>query len=242
MWLSKRVVNVTGLRDKNEAQQVHQHAIVWDLDGTLVDSGTDIAKAANIARQGAGLPLIPEDIAISYVGDGVVKLLERVLGHGVSSPVSEGEIQAGLARFNAHYDQHLLDQTDLYPGIREVLAALSERPLFLATNKPRRFTMAILEGLGLVGVFQKVVAGDDVPRRKPDPAHIYACIEGTSLLPSLLTVVGDSPNDILAARGMGARSVAVTYGLVPGARLAAEQPDVLVDNVEDLVPALGLED
>lgn len=233
---------MTGKRDRIEVQQDHQHAIVWDLDGTLVDSGTDIAKAANMARRGAGLPLIPEDIAISYVGDGVVKLLERVLGHGVSSPVTEEEIEAGLARFNAHYEQHLLDETDIYPGIRDVLASFSDRPLFLATNKPRRFTMAILEGLGLDGVFQKVVAGDDVPRRKPDPAHIHACIEGTGLSPSLLTVVGDSPNDILAARGMGARSVAVTYGLVPGARLKAENPDVLVDKVEDLVGVLGLED
>ena len=233
---------MTGQRDRTEARQVHQHAIVWDLDGTLVDSGTDIAKAANMARQGAGLPLIPEDIAISYVGDGVVKLLERVLGHGGSSAVTGQELEVGLAHFNTHYEQHLLDETDLYPGIRDVLAAFSDRPLFLATNKPRRFTMAILEGLGLGGVFQKVVAGDDAPRRKPDPAHIHACIEGTGLLPSLLTVVGDSPNDILAARGMGARSVAVTYGLVPGARLAAENPDVLVDRVEDLAGALGLED
>ncbi len=216
-----------------------QDAIVWDLDGTLIDSGTDIAFAANVARQGAGQAAIPEDIAISYVGDGVVKLLERVLGHGATSPVTRDEIDAGLELFNAHYARHLLDNTVPYPGIPALLEGLAHRPLFLATNKPRRFTMAILEGLGLDHVFQKVVAGDDVPQRKPDPAHIQACIHGTGLTPSTLTVVGDSPNDILAARGMGARAVAVTYGLVPASRLKAEKPDALVDSVDELAAVLG---
>jgi phosphoglycolate phosphatase len=218
--------------------------IVFDLDGTLVDSGRDIAAAANHARLSLDLPPLDSSVAIGYVGDGVQRLLERVLAHDpVAGPgarcVSEAELAAGLAGFREHYAAHLLDSTVLYPGIAELLDRLVERRLFVATNKPRSFTLAIMRGLGIADRFERIVAGDDVAGRKPDPAHLAACLAGTGLTAGQVTVVGDSPHDILAARAFGCRSVGVTWGLVAAVVLAAAGPDALVDDVAGLAAVLG---
>lgn len=220
-------------------------AIIFDLDGTLVDSGADIAAAANAARVALGLPALPTAVAVGYVGDGVQRLLERVLAHDLATGSTTGEVAApslaaGLARFREHYGRHLLDRTRLYPGIAELVASLRGRRLFVATNKPRDFSLAILGGLGLDGVFERVVAGDDTPARKPDPAHLAACLTGTGLSASDVVVVGDSPNDVLAARAFGAASIGVTWGLVDRRALAEARPDVLVDDAPGLARALGV--
>ena len=155
-------------------------AIIFDLDGTLVASGRDIARSANHVREALGLPALPEATARSYVGDGVVRLLERTLGHDSATgrtgaagrAVTPDELRRGLDLFAAHYADHLLDTTRPYPGVPETLAALAHVPLLVATNKPRGFTDAILAGCGLDGVFARVVGGDEPPARKPDPAHL----------------------------------------------------------------------
>lgn len=220
-------------------------AIIFDLDGTLVDSGADIAAAANQARLAAGQPPLPAAVAIGYVGDGVQRLLERVLSHDLATGQAGGQVtaeqlEAGLRHFAAHYMEHLLDRTRLYPGIADLLRTLVDHRLFLATNKPRRFTLAILAGLNLAELFERVVAGDDVARRKPDPAHLKACLAGTGLRPEEVVVVGDSPNDVWAARALGSRAVAVTWGLVPRSILADAMPDALVDRAGDLARELGV--
>ena len=213
--------------------------ILFDLDGTLVDSGRDIAAAANHARVAAQLPPLPDPVAIGYVGDGVQRLLERVLAHDLTTgepqlPVTPDQLACGLIDFAAHYERHLLDRTLLYPGIADLLAGLSDRRLMVATNKPRRFTLAILAGLGIADRFERVVAGDDVAARKPDPAHLRACLEGTGITPGESMMVGDSPNDVLAAQGLDMRSVAVTWGLVARQRLVAARPWALADDVPAL--------
>jgi len=218
--------------------------VIFDLDGTLVDSGADIAAAANHVRIAAGLPPLAPAVALGYVGDGVQLLLERVLAHDPTTglatrPVAPAELAAGLARFADHYAEHLLDRTSLYPGVAELLAALAGRPLFVATNKPRRFTLAILAGLGVDHRFRRIVAGDDIVARKPDPAHLKACLAGTGLVTTAATVVGDSPNDVRAARGCGARAVAVSWGLVAVERLVEERPDALVHDAAQLARELG---
>lgn len=179
--------------------------VIFDLDGTLVDSGRDIAAAANHARAAAGLPPLSDAVAIGYVGDGVQRLLERALAHdlatgGPGPAITADRLERGLADFAAYYERHLLDHTRLYPGIAELLAGLADRELMVATNKPRRFTEAILAELGIGRRFARIVAGDDVTSRKPDPAHLAACLAGTGLGPDDGVMVGDSPNDVLAAR------------------------------------------
>jgi len=222
-------------------------AVIFDLDGTVVDSGTDIAAAANHVRREFDLAPVSPAVAIGYVGDGVAKLLRRILGHDAATgrtgaagrPVTDAQLAAANRVFFEHYEQHCLDHTRLYPGIRDLLHSLRSRHVLLATNKPRAFTERILAGLDVAASFERIVAGDDTPAKKPDPAHLAACLEGIDVAPGDVVVVGDSPNDVLAARALGAVSVAVAYGLTPRERLAASGPDHLVDSVAALAALFG---
>lgn len=217
-------------------------AFIFDLDGTLIDSGLDIALSANFTRVHFGLPELEVPTAVSYVGDGVARLLQRALGHDLNSgqtgvsglPVSEEMLEEGLAVFADHYGRHLLDHTRLYPGVLETLMRFRRFPLFLATNKPRGFTDQLLSGLHLDGAFSAVVAGDETPARKPDPAHLELCLKAMNLDHAKVAVVGDSPNDIQAAQGLGAISIGCTYGLVDKGIVKSAQPDFLLDQFTDL--------
>ncbi|MCP4571015.1 MAG: HAD-IA family hydrolase [bacterium] len=221
-------------------------AFVFDLDGTLVDSGLDIALSANAVRASRGLAELPVPVVVAYVGDGVARLMERTLGHEARpagaddvppGAVAPAVVDEGLAVFADHYGAHLLDNTRPYPGVVETLADLDGVPLLVATNKPRVFADALLAGLGLDGFFVGVVGGDDTPARKPDPRHLAEALAGVEAAPERVVVVGDSPNDILAARAYGARSVGCTYGLVDPARVRAAGPNAVIDAFTDL-PAL----
>ncbi len=217
-------------------------AFIFDLDGTLIDSGLDIALSANFTRVHYGLPELPVPTVMGFVGDGVAKLLMRTLGHDVRSgqtgvaglPVSEEMHAEGLAVFADHYGRHLLDHTTLYPGVLDVLARFQRIPMHLATNKPRAFTDPILAGLHLAGAFRKVVCGDETPERKPDPVHLEVCLQGLDVAPSDVVVVGDSPNDVKAARALGAVSVACTFGLVQPGLLKSSDPDFAIDSMGEL--------
>lgn len=208
-------------------------AFIFDLDGTLVDSRRDIAAAANVARAAVGLGPLDEPVLRGYVGDGVALLLRRVLGHdagpGLLADQDDPRLAPALAAYLDHYGRHLLDHTRPYDGVAEMLARLPRVPLAVATNKPGGFSRAILAGLGLAGSFRCVVGGDEAPRRKPDPAHLRACLAGLDVAPAAVVVVGDSPNDILAARALGAVAVACAWGLAPAAALRALAPDHLLE-------------
>lgn len=218
-------------------------AFVFDLDGTLVDSGLDIALSANAVRVSRGLPELPVPVVIGYVGDGVARLMERTLGHEGRAPgatdvpagaVPPEVIREGLDVFAAHYGAHLLDNTRPYPQVRQVLEGLSGVPLLIATNKPRGYADALLEGLDLARFFGRVVGGDDAPALKPDPRHLAAALAGLDVTPERVVMVGDSPNDILAARAFGAVSVGCTYGLVEPQRVRAAGPDLVIDSFGEL--------
>ena len=212
-------------------------AFIFDLDGTLVDSRADIAAAANVARATVGLPPMAEPSLRAYVGDGVMLLLRRALGHDLAATakgpgvlaVDDARLPAAHAAYVDHYGRHLLDHTRPYAGVPELLRALRGVPLMVATNKPGGFSATILAGLELAGHFRRVVGGDQVAARKPDPAHLRACLQGLSVESRAVVVVGDSPNDILAARALGAVAVGCTWGLVPAAELRALEPDHLIN-------------
>ena len=214
-------------------------AFIFDLDGTLVDSGLDIALAANVVRAHFGLPPLAVPVLTGYVGDGVRVLLERTLGHDPDTgrpglPVGADRLDEGQAVFAEWYGSHLLDNTRLYPGVRGVLAGFAAVPLHVATNKPQGFSEAILAGFGLDGVFRRVVGGDRTPGRKPDPAHLRTCLDGLDVATDRVVVVGDSPHDITAARALGAVAVGCTYGLVDADRVRAAAPDHVVDDITGL--------
>ncbi len=215
---------------------------IFDLDGTLVDSGLDIALSANFTRLHFHLPELPVATVQSYVGDGVAKLLSRSLGHNIHTgqtgaaglPVSDEQHSEAMAVFADHYSRHLLDNTRLYPGVLDILGRYQRFPLHVATNKPQAFTEAILEGVHLAGAFRKIVGGDVVAARKPDPQHLEVCLEGLNVSMDEVVMVGDSPNDINAARALGAISVGCTYGLVQLGTVKAAKPDFLIDRIEQL--------
>jgi phosphoglycolate phosphatase len=208
-------------------------AVVFDLDGTLVDSVEDIARAANYCLEGAGLPPRATAEVKNFIGDGSRVLLARASGLELSDPL----LDEMLVRFFVYYTAHAVDHTRLLPGAREVLAALAHLPRALCTNKPRVTTLALLEGLGIDGDFDVVVAAGDVPQHKPHPAPLERVSELLGIPCSRLVLVGDGPQDVACAQAAGARCIGISEAIiVPLERLRAAGPDAVVALAD--VPAL----
>jgi 2-phosphoglycolate phosphatase len=204
--------------------------IVFDLDGTLIDSRYDIANAANHALSVQGFtPLSVPEIA-SFVGDGARALLARAARLEPDAP----ELEPLLSAFLAFYAAHPTDHTLLLPGAHEALAELAHLPLALCTNKPRAITDAVLANLRLPIRFAVVVAGGDLPRIKPDPLPLQHIAQALSLTPAELVMVGDGPQDILCAKAAGARSVAVEGGMQAREKLLATNPDFVLHTLAGL--------
>lgn len=208
--------------------------VVFDLDGTLIDSRLDIARAANHALSELGLPALPVERIASFVGDGAAALLARAAG------VREDDalVRQLLTPFLDFYSAHPTAHTTFMPGARDTLAALRPRySLAICTNKPRRTTDAVLATLDLVKLFAVVVAHGDLPQKKPDPAPLLHIAERLGLAPNELAMVGDGPQDIEAGRAAGAFTVGIKGGIIPFERLLAASPDVMLDSLGEL-PAL----
>jgi phosphoglycolate phosphatase len=205
--------------------------LVFDLDGTLVDSSRDIAAATNAAmrRLAPGTPEIPLPEILSFVGEGARLLVERSLHHvGLDVPPD-----VVLPVYLECYRERLLDTTHLYPGVAEALDALAGATLAVLTNKPGDLSRAILEGLGVAARFARVVGGGDVPSRKPDPAGLLQLMAELGGTPRGTWMVGDSPTDVGAARAAGVRVAGVTWGFHLR-QLREAGPDLLVDEPREL--------
>lgn len=210
-------------------------AVVFDLDGTLVDSRRDIAEAANHALEKAGLLRLSHAELESYVGDGAPLLLARA----ARLDVKDSRTAAMVADFLDYYAAHPLDYTTLMPGALAAISALSDHALGVCTNKPRRTSLAVLDGLGLLSRFGSVVAGDDLPQRKPHPSMVQEAARQLGVPVSELVMVGDGPQDIESGRAAGAFTVGVRGGIQAIERLLASQPDLLLDTLEELPSALA---
>lgn len=209
-------------------------ALIFDLDGTLVDSGQDLAHAANAARTHLGLPPLDDLTVLSYVGHGARELMRLALG---AAP-GEAEVDRALACFREFYAQHLLDNTRPYPGVVEALARLQGLRLAVLTNKSLRFARPILEGLGLARWFSRICGEDSFSRKKPDPLGLESLLRQFGIPPREAMMVGDSEIDMQTARSAGTWACGVTYGL--GSRhLETCAPDLLVSNLTELAEALG---
>jgi phosphoglycolate phosphatase len=224
---------------RKKYQQRRASAFIFDLDGTLIDSGLDIAKAANFARGHFQLPELPVATIVTYIGDGVVTLLTRCLG-SKGETVEDERLAEAVAVFRDYYGRHCLDNTAPYPGVLATLAHFHRLPLMISTNKPRLFTDIILKGLHLDAAFRRVVTPDEVTHRKPDPSGLQACLAGLNVPAPEIVVVGDHPNDIEAARGIGAIAVGASYGLSTPGQIHAAKPDLIIDafaELQDLFPS-----
>jgi phosphoglycolate phosphatase len=203
--------------------------IIFDLDGTLVDSGEDIARSVNELLERSQRPNLPHSRIQSYVGDGVRKLLERSLGEA-----SDAELARAEALYLSIYRRRLLETTRPYPGVVPALKALHrERPLAVLTNKPVMESLGILEGLDLRRYFRAVYGGDSFARKKPDPIGVRFLQAEAGADADETLLVGDSTVDLSTARNAGIRSCLVRYGLGPRNE-ATEHPDIVVDDLREL--------
>jgi phosphoglycolate phosphatase len=183
-------------------------AVVFDLDGTLVDSRADLADAVNHALRSTGQPEQSEADIIPHVGNGMRVLLSEVFG-----PVPDETLEAGIASFVAYYEKHCLDRTKLYAGVKEALDELSRNAkLAIVTNKPVRFTDMILSGLGIRDRLSSVVGGDSLAERKPHPAPVLKALDEMGASPLASLMVGDGVQDIMAGQAAGLKTCVARYG------------------------------
>jgi phosphoglycolate phosphatase len=209
--------------------------IIFDLDGTLVDSAEDIAHSVNEVRERFALPALPVAEVEGYIGNGVRKLLERAL------PDRNGDgIDRAHAMYLPIYRRRLLDNTEPYPGVVPALEALDtpDRTLGVLTNKPRRESMLILEGLGLHQRFAFVYGGDSFEHKKPDPVGVHHLLEEVDVPAEDVLFVGDTGIDLETARRAGVRCCLVTYG-IRRESLASLEPDFWVDDLRELTAIVG---
>lgn len=208
--------------------------LIFDLDGTLVDSETDLVLSVNAVRSQMGLEALPLKTVASFVGRGVATLIERALGNSASSE----DVQKALGLFLAYYRQHMLDHTIPYPGVRETLDELKGKKMAVLTNKPVRFSRDMLAGLGLAAHFSFIYGGDSFERKKPDPMGVAKLLEDTGCSAAQTMIVGDSDTDVFTARNAGVVACGVTYG-IGSHTLEAARPDLTVANFRDLLPLLN---
>ncbi len=211
--------------------------LIFDLDGTLIDSREDLANAVNATRLSLGLAPLDLKLIASYVGDGAPVLMRRALG----PEFSDEEIQRALEYFLTYYGEHKLDCTRPYPGVSEALERFARAGVKMAvlTNKPVRISRAILEGLDLARYFFAVYGGNSFPEKKPHPIGVETLCREAGVPREKTMLVGDSAVDVRTARNAGVRVCGVTYGFQPET-LTAEPPDLLVDSLVELADRLGI--
>jgi phosphoglycolate phosphatase len=209
--------------------------LVFDLDGTLIDSKLDLAIAVNETRAFMGMPPLHNDTVYSYVGNGAPVLIRRALG----PEVSEADLESALKFFIAYYNDHRLDNTRLYEGVREALDRFAARGMKQAvlTNKPVRISSAILDGLGVSGYFFRVYGGNSFEQKKPHPIGVERLLEESGAQRSCALMVGDSAVDVRTARNAGIPVCGVTYGFQPES-FECDPPDFVVDTMGQLADFL----
>lgn len=202
--------------------------VIFDLDGTLVDSSPDIRNAINHAIQPFGALPVSLQEAQALVGEGATRLMEKIVEIR-ALPVPASEILPG---FLAYYEEHLLDETLVYPGVIEALEALGNIRKAVVTNKHRYLSFRTLEEFGLARYFDLVVGSDTTPEKKPSPVPIRYALDAFGIQPEHAVIVGDSTYDVEAGKNAGIATVAVTYGYRPAELL--KDADALIDSMIDL--------
>ncbi len=213
--------------------------LIFDLDGTLVDSRLDLIHSVNAMLQHFHRPELPGEVIAGYVGDGAPMLVRRALG----DPDDERFVQEALEYFLAYYRVHKLDFTHVYPGVKEALEKLqgqngSERRMAVLSNKPVNPSRAIVDALGLGEFFIRVYGGNSFHTKKPDPLGVHTLLEETGIRSDEAAIIGDSSIDIITGRNAELWTCGVTYGFAPRT-LDDAPPDVLIDSPADLVKVFG---
>jgi phosphoglycolate phosphatase len=215
--------------------------IVFDMDGTLVDSARDLANSVNAALEHMGRPPLEHDVIATFVGNGAPMLVRRSLAveNGVApDEVHDDELATAYNFFLDHYREHKLDFTRAYPGVLDALPVLRhgpngiERKLAVLTNKPVRPARAISEGLGMADYFFRIYGGDSFPLKKPDPLGLRTLMDEAGVTPDQTLMIGDSKVDVLTAHNAGVWSLGCHFGFGPQ-NLMEIPPDIVVDSAHD---------
>lgn len=209
--------------------------LIFDLDGTLIDSRLDLANAVNATRRHMGMEPLSNERVYTYVGNGAPVLIRRALGDQATEP----QIQEALEFFLEYYGAHDLDYTTLYPGVQEALDRFraAGKQMAVLTNKPVRMTRHIVEGLGVGGHFFRVYGGNSFEFKKPDPIGVHTLIAEAGVAREKALMVGDSSVDVNTARNAGIQCCGVTYGFQPET-LADPAPEILIDDMRQLADRL----
>jgi phosphoglycolate phosphatase len=210
---------------------VSGNLLIFDLDGTLIDSKSDLTSSVNATRAWKRLPPLPEDIVSAYVGNGAPMLIRRALPH-----LTEEEHSEALKFFLQYYRDHMLDATTLYSGVRDALDRLHSENVSMAilTNKPVKFSVRLIAGLGLENHFFQIYGGNSFEHKKPHPIGIQRLIEESGARPSRTVMVGDSAVDVLTARAANVQACGVSWGFQPETFEKAA-PDFVIDDLGVLV-------
>lgn len=216
--------------------------ILFDFDGTLIDSVPDLAIAINAMLHFVDKPSYSEDQIRQWVGNGAQTLVKRALTGQtqVKTPLDEGYFNHALEIFLTEYEKNICTRTLLYPYVNETLSELKSRgyTMALVTNKPYKFVQPILEGLAMDSFFDYCIGGDSLERKKPDPLPLLHVCEKLGMSVDASVMVGDSKNDILAAKATGMQSIGVTYGYNYGENIEAYEPDVIINDMKEILTVL----
>ncbi|HTR64353.1 MAG TPA: HAD-IA family hydrolase [Terriglobales bacterium] len=218
----------------------HVKLLIFDLDGTLIDSRLDLIHSVNAMLRHLQRPELAGDVVASYVGDGAPMLVRRALG----DPQDESVFTRALEYFLSYYRVHKLDHTHVYEGVREALAAIrssangTPRTMAVLSNKPVNPSRGIVEALGLGEFFGSVYGGNSFPTKKPDPEGARSILKEAGANPDETLIVGDSAIDITTGRNAGLWTCGVTYGFAPHT-LQIAPPDVVLDTPQELAELFG---
>lgn len=203
--------------------------LAYDFDGTLVDTKEDIALSVNLALTELGLPEREREEIYSFVGHGVLKLMQKALGES-----DRCDVDTAVDVFRKHYRVHVLDRTQFYPDCESILDHFKSRLQAIVSNKPLEFVEMILAGLNRRESFASVYGGDSVNNKKPDPEMVIHLLQQHAMPPEDTLIIGDSPQDIEAGRRAGVATCGVTWGLRPRSEVENAQPDFLIHSMTEL--------
>lgn len=206
--------------------------LIFDLDGTLLDTIIDITNAINYAVEPFGIKPLPVDVIKSMVGSGITNLIGNLLPDGTSTSKRDKSVN----RFIEYYSKHLLDNTKPYPGVKKTLPKLANYKKAVISNKRESLSKNALHGLGLLGYFALVLGSDSVPERKPSPFPVLEVLKRLCISRDEAVIIGDSNYDIEAGKAAGIRTIAVTYGYRQ--REMLENADIIIDTFEEILNIL----
>jgi phosphoglycolate phosphatase len=217
-----------------EARKIR--ALLFDLDGTLIDSEEDIAASANRLRASQGLQPLPRDVIGSFVGEGIEALVRKLMG-----PAFEAKIPALVEEFRRDYHEHCAEHTRLYPGVEPTLQALAKAGYKMAvvTNKPERISLRILELLGAGGHFGCVIGGNSCKSKKPDPEPLFEACRRLGVEIGAACMIGDSRVDIEAGRNAGIPALGILGGIGDEALMRAAGPSLVLEDFSGLQSVFG---